>query len=213
MAKTTAKKRTSPPATAQKNQRASVKKASMVVDGSGNLYATLEQSTYDGNCDVSNVGQAVMKRSPSGSLLWLRTATVGALYGITVSNTGNVYVVGSQGMARYSNTSNLVWAKKGTSRPHRSRRFGDNCDPAELWSVRWVSVSAQRASTSRSRAASVANRHSSSSARVATLRVRVIRLEAGCLTSSAMKLLPHPIIKQGINRCKLESGALEKPHV
>lgn len=81
--------------------------ASFTVDNNGNAYVT--RYTHNGNAYI------VAKYSTSGTRLWQRTSRVGIPYAITVSNTGFVYVTGSTGMARYSNTGNLAWTKTGTS--------------------------------------------------------------------------------------------------
>jgi hypothetical protein len=43
--------------------------------------------------------------------VWQRTSTVGTPYGITVSSSGSVYVVGTTGVARYTSSGNLTWSK------------------------------------------------------------------------------------------------------
>ncbi len=72
------------------------------VDASGNLYVIHDESF-------------VAKYSPSGSLLWQRTTTVGASRSISLSSNGYVYVAGSTGVAKYTNSGNLSWTKAGAA--------------------------------------------------------------------------------------------------
>jgi hypothetical protein len=79
------------------------------VDGSGNVYAVVHQ-------DVSGtVRDVVTKYYANGNLNWERISPVGTPYGITVTGAGHIYVIGSQGMARYSSTGKLVWTKTGSA--------------------------------------------------------------------------------------------------
>lgn len=81
------------------------------VDGSGNSYIARKRYLYDNETDTGAYTNFVAKYSASGALLWQRTSTVGTPYGITVSSTGSVYVVGTTGVARYSSSGGLTWSK------------------------------------------------------------------------------------------------------
>lgn len=85
----------------------------IAVDPSGNVYAASMQNDFDYDTETNTFKNVVAKYSTSGSLLWQRVSTVGVPYGITVSSTGSVYVVGDKGLARYSNSGNLNWTKTG----------------------------------------------------------------------------------------------------
>ncbi len=93
-------------------------KVATAVDGGGNVYSTFETSgVYDpsGNCLTTNAKQNLTKHSASGSLLWERAPNVGLVYGVTVNASGDVYVIGSKGMARYTSSGTLTWTKTGSS--------------------------------------------------------------------------------------------------
>jgi hypothetical protein len=79
--------------------------SAFMVDGSGNTYVT--------RYSYSSSSYTVAKFSTSGTLLWQRTSPVGNLSDITVSGSGSVYVVGNQGMARYTGSGGLSWTKPG----------------------------------------------------------------------------------------------------
>jgi hypothetical protein len=85
----------------------------MAVDGSGNIYAAQQKADFTEDYCGATRTNVVTKYSTNGTLLWQRTSTVGIPYGITVSSTGSVYVVGDKGMARYTNSGNLNWTKAG----------------------------------------------------------------------------------------------------
>ena len=83
----------------------------LAVDASGNFYVAGALIGSDG-------GQvnAVAKFSTNGSRVWQRTSTVGTPYGVSVSSNGYVYVGGSKGVAKYTNSGNLSWTKMGDTR-------------------------------------------------------------------------------------------------
>ncbi len=81
------------------------------VDGSGNLYVAQQKAQFDEDYCSATRTNVVEKFSPTGTLLWQRTSTVGIPYDITVSSTGSVYVVGTTGVARYSSSGGLTWSK------------------------------------------------------------------------------------------------------
>jgi len=83
--------------------------ADVAVDGTGNIYAINRQTVSNSPKDV------IKKLYASGSQHWQRLSPVGTPYGITVTAAGNVYVIGSTGMARLSNAGALTWTKTGTS--------------------------------------------------------------------------------------------------
>lgn len=86
----------------------------MTVDASGNVYAGLQQASVDSEeCTSANRRNVVSKYSTNGSLLWQRTSAVGVPTDITVSSSGSVYVVGNEGLARYSSSGGLTWTKTG----------------------------------------------------------------------------------------------------
>lgn len=55
------------------------------------------------------------KYSGTGKLLWQSISKVGALSSVSVSNRGNVYVAGTTGIARYTNSGKLSWTKPGAA--------------------------------------------------------------------------------------------------
>lgn len=107
------------------NNSTPVASATFAVDGSGYIYAGSIKCTemwddYDPPRDVvgGDCAYYVSKFSSANTgaiQVWQRPSTVGIPHGITVTGTGHVYVIGSSGMARYSNSGNLLWTKTGTS--------------------------------------------------------------------------------------------------
>lgn len=85
----------------------------VVVDSVGNIYAAGTKHTFNGYTETGSTTHVVSKYATNGALLWQRTSTVGIPKGITVSSTGNVFVVGSTGVARYTSSGNLTWTKSG----------------------------------------------------------------------------------------------------
>lgn len=81
-----------------------------MVDASGNIFAT--HKVYSSEFDYLG-SYVVAKYAPNGTRLWLRASPVGTPSDITVSSSGSVYVVGNQGMARYTNGGGLTWKKTG----------------------------------------------------------------------------------------------------
>lgn len=82
-------------------------------DGS-NFYVV--RKSYTNTSDYYDDGvylNIVTKYSASGTRLWQRLSKVGVLKDITVASSGNVYVVGTKGLARYTNSGNLTWTKPG----------------------------------------------------------------------------------------------------
>ena len=87
----------------------------MAVDGGGNIYGAFERANVNSEkCSRSNPTNIVAKYSTTGVLQWQRTSTVGTLKSITASSSGSVYVVGSAGLARYTNSGSLTWSKPST---------------------------------------------------------------------------------------------------
>lgn len=85
------------------NDSSSPNPLSFTVDGTGSVYVARR--------DWNTSANIVAKHSTSGGLVWQRTSTVGTPYGITVSSSGSVYVVGTTGVARYTSSGNLTWSK------------------------------------------------------------------------------------------------------
>lgn len=83
----------------------------MAVDDSGNIYLAYENSEFDYDSFEGLDYNLITKYSSSGVKQWQRTSTVGVPYGITVSDSGSVYVVGTEGVARYTNSGSLTWSK------------------------------------------------------------------------------------------------------
>ncbi len=83
----------------------------MAVDGGGNVYLAYESSEFDYGSSESSTTNLVSKYSTTGARQWQRVSTVGLPYGITVSSSGSVYVVGTTGIARYTNSGSLTWSK------------------------------------------------------------------------------------------------------
>ncbi|CAA9556239.1 MAG: hypothetical protein AVDCRST_MAG86-224 [uncultured Truepera sp.] len=81
----------------------------VAVDGNGFAYVARSGYMYDfGSEDYyDTVYESVVGTGRSE-----RPSTVGTLKGITVSSSGSVYVVGTKGIARYTN-GNLAWTKPG----------------------------------------------------------------------------------------------------
>lgn len=84
----------------------------VAVDGGGNVYVAREQYTLDPDDLSVTYAYVVAKYATNGALLWQRLSTVGTPYGVTVSRSGSVYVVGTTGLARYTNDGNLTWTVK-----------------------------------------------------------------------------------------------------
>lgn len=82
-----------------------------MVDASVNIFIT--RKVYSSESDHSG-SYVVAKYAPNGTRLWQRTSPVGMPSDITVSSSGSVYVVGTTGMVRYTNSGNLTWEKTGT---------------------------------------------------------------------------------------------------
>lgn len=83
----------------------------MAVDSSGNIYMAYEAGFYDFESDSVTKANLVVKYATTGVKQWQRVSTVGLPYGITVSSSGSVYVVGTKGLARYTNSGDLTWSK------------------------------------------------------------------------------------------------------
>lgn len=81
-----------------------------MVDASGNIFITHKVHSSESDYSGSYV---VAKYAPNGTLLWQRASPVGTPSDITVSSSESVYVVGTTGMARYTNSGNLTWTKPG----------------------------------------------------------------------------------------------------
>ncbi len=87
--------------------------AEFAVDDSGNVFVTYSYTPSHYSGDDYTPQNVVTKYSPTGTLQWQRTSTVGTPSDITVSSSGSVYVVGSAGLARYSSSGGLTWTKPG----------------------------------------------------------------------------------------------------
>lgn len=83
----------------------------LAVDASGNIYVA--GALIDSNGELVN---AVAKYSTTGTRVWQRTSPVGLPYGVTVSSNGNVYVAGSGGVAKFTNSGNQSWKISGDTR-------------------------------------------------------------------------------------------------
>ena len=90
--------------------------ADLAVDGSGNLYVVRQKIVFTDDACNGERTNIVSKYSATGTLLWQRTSSVGTLYGVTVSSNGNVYVAGSGGVAKYTNSGNQSWKISGDTR-------------------------------------------------------------------------------------------------
>lgn len=90
--------------------------ADLAVDGSGNLYIARQEIAFTENACEGERSNVVAKYSATGVLQWQRLSTVGTLYSVTVSSNGNVYVAGSGGVAKYTNSGNQGWKISGDTR-------------------------------------------------------------------------------------------------
>lgn len=89
--------------------------ADLAVDGSGNLYVVRQDGNFSEDfCEVNRTN-VVAKYSPTGSLLWERVPSVGTPNTVTVSSSGNVFVGGTTGYAKYTNAGQPVWTKPGAT--------------------------------------------------------------------------------------------------
>lgn len=85
----------------------------VAVDKAGTIYVAKAQFSYNDDTLEGSYQNMVAKYSTSGSLQWQRTSKVGTPKAITVAPSGNVYVVGSTGISRYSSGGSLSWTKSG----------------------------------------------------------------------------------------------------
>jgi hypothetical protein len=87
----------------------------MTTDDRGNIYVAHRQFDLDYDTFSGTYTNFTTKYSSNGVKLWQRTSAVGIPMDITVSSSGSVYVVGTKGVARYTNSGNLTWTKSATS--------------------------------------------------------------------------------------------------
>ena len=85
----------------------------IAVDGVGNIYVARQSAEFSDDFCGATRSNVVAKYSAIGLLQWQRASTVGTPKDITVSGSGSVYVAGSTGIARYSNSGGLTWTKSG----------------------------------------------------------------------------------------------------
>ncbi len=86
----------------------------VAVDKAGAIYVAKRQYDYQPYpYETDPYTDVIAKYSTNGALQWQRTSTVGVPKGITVAASGNVYVVGSTGIGRYTNTGSLTWTQSG----------------------------------------------------------------------------------------------------
>ncbi len=84
----------------------------MAVDSNGNLYVGAENGNVDtGECTTTDKSVSISKISSNAALLWRRTSTVGGTTDIVYAPSGNLYVAGTKGLAKYTSSGNLVWTK------------------------------------------------------------------------------------------------------
>ena len=120
--------------------------ADLAVDSSGNLYVVHQNISFSDDYCEGELTNVVAKYSATGALQWQRTSTVGTPFGISLSSSGFVYVAGSTGVAKYSNSGNLSWTKSGIAEDiavsgtsnvytrYRTTVRKLNADGKQLWS-------------------------------------------------------------------------------
>jgi len=97
----------------------------MAVDGGGNIYIAYEAGFHDFDTDSTTRANLVVKYTTNGTKLWQHLSTVGTPYGVTVSGSGSVYVVGTKGLARYTNDGKLTWSRAADNSKGHLANAGD----------------------------------------------------------------------------------------
>lgn len=85
----------------------------IAINDEGAIHVSKAQFTYDDDEISGSYENVIAKYASSGTLQWQRTSKVGTPKAITVAPSGSVYVVGSTGFSRYTNSGSLTWTKSG----------------------------------------------------------------------------------------------------
>lgn len=87
----------------------------MAVDGDGNLYVARQRADFYGDFCEAVRADVVEKYTPTGTLVWRRGSAVGTPQAVAVATSGSVFVTGTTGVAKYTNSGSLSWTKSGAA--------------------------------------------------------------------------------------------------